>query len=48
MRVIPYCAVTGQAVGNAAALCSDFSWMDIPALQSLLQKNSVVLHEQDM
>ena len=48
MRVIPCCAVTGQAAGTAAALCADFSRTDIPALQSLLQKNGVVLHERDL
>ena len=48
MRVIPCCAVTGQAAGTAAALCADFSQTDIPALQSILQKNGVVLHERDL
>ena len=48
MRVIPCCAVTGQAAGTAAALCADFSRTDIPALQTTLQKNGVILHERDL
>ena len=48
MRVIPCCAVTGQAAGTAAALCADFSQTDIPALQTILQKNGVILHERDL
>lgn len=48
MRVIPCCAVTGQAAGTAAAITDDFSTLDIPKLQSLLIKNGVVLHEKDI
>lgn len=48
MRVIPCCAVTGQAAGTAAALCDDFSALDVGRLQSVLVKNGVVLHEKDI
>ena len=44
MRVIPCCAVTGQAAGTAAALCEDFSALDISILQNELCRNGVVLH----
>ena len=48
MRVIPCCAVTGQAAGTAAAFTDDFSTLDISKLQALLIKNGVVLHEKDI
>ena len=48
MRVIPCCAVTGQAAGTAAAMTDDFSAIDIEALQSKLKQNGVVLHEKDI
>ena len=48
MRVIPCCAVTGQAAGTAAAMCTDFTEMDIAQLQKVLQENGVVLHEKDL
>ncbi|MBQ7879400.1 MAG: FAD-dependent oxidoreductase [Clostridia bacterium] len=48
MRVIPCCAVTGQAAGVAAALADDFSRLDVKILQAELQKNGVVLHENDL
>lgn len=48
MRVIPCCAVTGQAAGTAAAVSSDFSQLNINALQSILQSNGVVLHEKNL
>ena len=35
-RVIPVCAVSGQAAGTAAALGSDFTKTDIRALQKHL------------
>lgn len=46
-RVIPCCAVTGQAAGTAAAMSDDFSQLDIHELQSVLRRDGVVLHEQD-
>lgn len=48
MRVIPCCAVTGQAAGTAAAMTDDFSLLDISALQKQLQKDGVVIHERDL
>ena len=48
MRVIPCCAVTGQAAGTAAALSDDFTALDIGYLQDTLRKNGVVLHEKEI
>ena len=48
MRVIPCCAVTGEAAGVAAAICDDFTKINIDELQNILKKNGVVLHEQDL
>jgi len=43
-RVIPVCAVTGEAVGTAAALARNFDEIDIPVLQKTLRNNGVKLH----
>lgn len=48
MRVIPCCAVTGEAAGIAASLTDDFSKLDINILQNLLKQNGVILHEKDL
>ncbi|MBQ8909759.1 MAG: FAD-dependent oxidoreductase, partial [Oscillospiraceae bacterium] len=48
MRVIPCCAVTGQAAGTAAALGEDFTALDVAHLQKILQENGVILHEQEL
>ena len=48
MRVIPCCAVTGQAAGTAAAMTDDFSSLDVSALQEKLRENGVVIHEADL
>ena len=48
MRVIPCCAVTGQAAGTAAAMTNDFSSLDIAKLQEKLRSNGVVNHEKDI
>lgn len=48
MRVIPCCAVTGQAAGTAAAMTDDFSALDVAKLQAKLVQNGVVLHEKDL
>lgn len=44
-RVIPACAVTGQAAGTAASIQQDFSKVDISKLQEILRKNGVKIHE---
>ena len=48
MRVIPCCAVTGEAAGTAAAMTDDFPALSVPSLQSRLQKKGAVLHERDL
>ena len=48
MRVIPCCAVTGQAAGTAAAISSDFTVIDLKQLQSKLKQDGVILHEKDI
>ena len=48
MRVIPCCAVTGQAAGTAAALCEDMTALDVAKLQKVLQNNGVVLHQREL
>ena len=44
MRVIPCCAVTGEAAGIAAAMTDDFGSLDISVLQAELKKQGVKLH----
>ncbi len=48
MRVIPCCAVTGEAAGIAAAIYEDVRMADISLLQEKLQSNGVVLHESEL
>lgn len=48
MRVIPCCAVTGEAAGIAAAMTDNFASLDITILQDKLKKNGVVIHESDL
>ena len=48
MRVIPCCAVTGQAAGTAAAMTDNFSTMDVSLLQKKLAANGVKLHETEI
>lgn len=43
-RVIPVCAVSGEAAGAAAAMCSDFESIDVEKLQALLLSRGVKLH----
>lgn len=47
-RVIPPCAVTGEAAGIAAAMTDDFASLDVAKLQQTLRKNNVVIHENDL
>lgn len=46
-RVIPACAVTGEASGIAAAMCAA-DGVDIGRIQEQLRKNGVILHENDL
>lgn len=46
-RVIPACAVTGEAAGTAAAMSNDFANLKISDLQTQLIKQGVKLHEHD-
>ena len=48
MRVIPCCAVTGQAAGLAAAITDDVSKLNIAFLQEKLKNSGVVLHESEL
>lgn len=48
MRVIPCCAVTGQAAGTAAAMSEDFTTLNIKELQNRLVKDGVILHENEL
>lgn len=48
MRVIPCCAVTGEAAGIAAAMTDDFPNLDINMLQRKLIEQGVVIHEKDL
>lgn len=43
-RVIPPCAVTGEAAGTAAAMCSDLRKISVKELQSRLKAQNVMLH----
>lgn len=46
-RVIPACAVTGQAAGLAMAMTEDITMLDVSLLQSNLAKQGVRLHLRD-
>lgn len=43
-RVIPVCAVSGEAAGTAAAMSDDFASLDITKLQKKLSDAGVKLH----
>lgn len=47
-RVIPVCAVTGEAAGTAAALCKNFDEVSIATLQAKLRSNGVKLHVEEV
>ena len=44
MRVIPCCAVTGEAAGIAASMCDDMTKLDVSMLQAELERRGVKLH----
>lgn len=46
MRVIPCCAVTGQAAGTAAALTNDFTQINVTHLQNILKDDGVMIHKR--
>ena len=46
-RVIPVCAVTGQAAGLAMAMTDDITALDVSRLQNELVKQGVLLHLDD-
>lgn len=48
MRVIPCCAVTGEAAGTAAAMTDDFASLDVKELQKKLVDAGVKLHESEI
>ena len=48
MRVIPVCAVTGEAAGIAAAMTDDFMGIDIAELQKRLQEQGVKLFYEEL
>ncbi len=43
-RVIPSCAVTGEAAGVAAAMTDDFASLDVTVLQNKLREKGVLIH----
>lgn len=47
-RVIPVCALSGQAAGTAAAMTDNFDGIDINRLQNNLKLGGVVLHESEL
>ena len=47
-RVIPCCAVTGEAAGTAAAMLISQGEIDVTAVQNRLMKSGVVLHEEQL
>lgn len=47
MRVIPCCAVTGEAAGIAASMTDDMTTLDITALQKELRARGVRIHESE-
>lgn len=47
-RVIPPCAVTGQAAGTVAAMCQDVTKLSIADLQKRLADAGVKLHESEL
>lgn len=47
-RVIPVCAVSGQAAGTAAALSDNFKSLSVKKLQKTLKSDGVILHEREL
>ncbi len=47
-RVIPCCAVTGEAAGLAAAMSDDMSALSVPNLQKKLMERKIPLHTKEV
>ena len=47
-RVIPVCAVTGEAAGEAAAMKASLGSVSLPQLQQRLRRNGVRLHTDEV
>ena len=47
-RVIPVCAVSGEAAGTAAAMGDDFPHLDVAELQARLRRQGVRLHHEEL
>ena len=47
-RVIPACAVTGEAAGLAAAMCDDMRTLHVPSLQKNLSDRGILLHHTQL
>ena len=48
MRVIPCCAVMGEAAGVVAALTDDIPSFDVKEAQAVLRKRGIPLHEDEL
>ena len=46
-RVIPACAVTGEAAGLAAAMGQDFAALSVESLRSILQQRGIPLSAKE-
>lgn len=47
-RVIPACAVTGEAAGLAAAMSDDFTAISVPQMQQKLRERKIPLHTEEL
>ena len=47
-RVIPVCALSGEAAGTAATLSQNFAEVDVATLQNTLRKNGLKLHTDEV
>lgn len=47
-RVIPACAVTGEAAGLAATMCEEISLVDVSKLQNRLRQRNIPLHPEHL
>ncbi len=48
VKVVPACAVTGQADGTACALSRNFATLSVSRLQKTLRQSGVVLYEKEL